>query len=639
MRRRVEVSHLASPLDSGRWGVFTVRVPPQRNTGVDGLLGQVLAGRYRVLERLGAGGMASVYLAEHVTLGKRVAIKMLNDDLCRDRSHVDRFLQEARAASMINHENIVDIIDFGTGPRGSVFYAMELLEGETLSALLRREGRIPWARAREIMIQIATALGAAHGKGVIHRDLKPANCFLVRRADGRPFVKVLDFGIARVNDPQSVDGVLTVPGTILGTAKYMAPEQACGAPADARTDVYAAAVCLYELLTGSVPYDGDNFLRTINRHITEPLTPPTTRAPDAGISFAVEAVIVKALAKKPADRYQTMAELREALCAIGLDGNLVAPPDPGPPKVGPGVARPNGSGPTGTIWLGPPRGAVATRTPTLRFEAPTTIAAMEPTQALAMALPPPPSPRPPTDLPKLALVPRVEDTRFGRPHSPVRVVAAAIAGAVLAIAAGALVAWWLIGGWIVDPVPEPRPAGAQPAPQPVEPNVAGAPMPVDPPAEPTPNPSRPHRESQASKVEHALALAPAPKVEPTLAVASPPKPAPTLAIAPAPRLEPERGVAKPRSRDAHRERTAVDIARGFARARKRARACMRNDDGAPPRISVRAVLGPSGKVLHAEVLDDCDPALASCIQAAVETRARFTRADDPLDVRYWTFSS
>ena len=284
---------------------------------------------------------------------------------------------------MIGHENIVDIVDFGPVPGGSVFFAMEFLEGEDLSDVLRREQRIPWSRARELMLQIVRALRAAHDKGIIHPRPEAGELLPRKRSDGRDFVKLLDFGIAKVTDPESGDGGgLTRTGAVFGTAKYMAPEQACGEPADQRTDVYAAAICLYEFMTGTVPYDGDNFMRVLSRHLTEPLTLPSTMAPDAMISPAVEAVIVKALSKKPDDRYQTMTEFEEALLAIGPDGNLAHQLYEGPPMAaapgGTQVSEAAGS----TVWFqggqasqgpasSPPRAAAA-RCSSTRASSPTT---------------------------------------------------------------------------------------------------------------------------------------------------------------------------------------------------------------------------------------------------------------------------
>ncbi|HET6585759.1 MAG TPA: serine/threonine-protein kinase, partial [Nannocystaceae bacterium] len=337
------------------------------------LVGTVLADRYRVLKVIGDGGMGSVYLGEHVTIRKKVALKVLKHELCREQTHVDRFLQEARAASMISHEHVVDIVDFGPVPGGSVFFAMEFLEGEDLSQVLRRERRFPWPRTRELMLQVVRALKAAHARGIIHRDLKPANCFLVKRSDGRDFIKLLDFGIAKVTDESGESGGLTRTGAVFGTAKYMAPEQACGEPADARTDVYAAAICLYEFLTGTVPFDGDNFMRVLSRHLTEPLTMPSTMAPDANISPVVESIVVRALAKKPDDRFQSMAEFEAALLAVGPDGRLVNQQgDVGPAFVqrgGTHMAPPMIEAPGSTMWLGPDGGVPGSRPPSQPPEA------------------------------------------------------------------------------------------------------------------------------------------------------------------------------------------------------------------------------------------------------------------------------
>jgi serine/threonine protein kinase len=293
------------------------------------LLGQVLGDRYRILDIIGEGGMGVVYLGEHVTLQRQLAVKVLHPELCRDSSLIDRFLQEARAASKIGHPSIVDIIDFGWMHRGSVYFVMEYLEGEDLSSLLQRERRVPWRRARTFTLQIARALKASHRMGVIHRDLKPANCFLTHR-DGEDFVKLLDFGIAKMNDPSRYDPpVVTRGGSVFGTPGYMAPEQASGEPSDQRTDVYATAACLYEFLTGAPPYIGNNFMQVVSRVLTTPLMPPTMRAPD-NVPPVVEEVMLKALAKDPDERYQTMAEFEAAIDALHPDLQ---------PQIGSGAGR------------------------------------------------------------------------------------------------------------------------------------------------------------------------------------------------------------------------------------------------------------------------------------------------------------
>ncbi|HWB77755.1 MAG TPA: serine/threonine-protein kinase, partial [Nannocystaceae bacterium] len=171
---------------------------PIHHAGETDLAGTVLADRYRIVKKLGEGGMGSVYLAEHTTINKRLAIKVLSPEYSHKQDLVDRFLQEARAASMIEQENVVEITDFGSTPTGSVFFAMEFLNGEDLAATIKREGGLAWQRVKPIMLQICSALSAAHAAGIIHRDMKPENCYRIRRGGNEDFVKVLDFGIAKV---------------------------------------------------------------------------------------------------------------------------------------------------------------------------------------------------------------------------------------------------------------------------------------------------------------------------------------------------------------------------------------------------------------------------------------------------------
>src|SRR5688572_2333310 len=205
---------------------------------------KLLENRYKITSRLGAGGMGTVYLAEHVALGKRVAVKVLKPEISRDPAMAKRFEQEAVAASRIGQENIVDVTDFGRTPEGSLYFVMEHLEGRTLAEVLQRERFLPVGRACAVLVQICQAIEAAHARGIVHRDLKPHNIMLLDRG-GRPdFIKVLDFGISKMGWRQEP---ITEQGAILGTPEYMAPEQASGESVDPRTDVYAIGVIAYEL--------------------------------------------------------------------------------------------------------------------------------------------------------------------------------------------------------------------------------------------------------------------------------------------------------------------------------------------------------------------------------------------------------
>ena len=275
----------------------------------------LMSDRYRIVRRIGKGGMGEVFLAEHTAIGKQVAIKILGEEFAKKQRIVQRFLQEARAASLIRHENVVDITDFGHTPSGLPFLTMEFLVGEDLKHMLRREVRLPWPRARRILVQLLAGLGAAHRQGVIHRDIKPDNCFRVQRGENSDFIKVLDFGIAKVIG-EEVDQNLTQTGVVMGTAEYMSPEQARSDELDARTDLYAVGVILFEMLTGQVPFRANGFMGTLSKHIMEPPPSPRALAPEAGISRALELVVLKALAKDPADRFQSAEEFSAALRAL-----------------------------------------------------------------------------------------------------------------------------------------------------------------------------------------------------------------------------------------------------------------------------------------------------------------------------------
>src|SRR5678816_3412767 len=211
----------------------------------DPLIGRVLSERYRIIRKIGEGGMGAVYQAEHALIEKKIALKILFQDLTRRPDLIARFLQEAKSASRIGHENVIDISDFGQSPEGLVFIAMEYLDGQDLGKMLKKGGPMFWERARPILMQITKGLRAAHGNGIIHRDMKPENVYLIQR-EGRPdFVKVLDFGIAKIVNDDAGGPALTQTGMIFGTPEYMSPEQAQGSPPDHRVDIYAVGCIMY----------------------------------------------------------------------------------------------------------------------------------------------------------------------------------------------------------------------------------------------------------------------------------------------------------------------------------------------------------------------------------------------------------
>jgi eukaryotic-like serine/threonine-protein kinase len=285
----------------------------------DRLVGETLDGRYFIQRKIGEGGMGVVYSARHAVIERPLAIKVLKREAMRDTATIKRFVQEAQAASRIGHPNIVDVTDFGTTPDGMTYSVMEYVDGVTLAKAIRAEAPLPAERSISVAVQIARALGAAHAKGIIHRDLKPENVFLTTR-DGRPnFVKIVDFGIAKVlpigNDPNAPK--LTRAGSVFGTPEYMAPEQAAGrGDIDGRVDVYALGTILYEMTCGRTPHKSNSLVRTIAMQLLDPITPLGKAVPELAVHPAFERVVMKALAKQREDRYATMAELVTALEAV-----------------------------------------------------------------------------------------------------------------------------------------------------------------------------------------------------------------------------------------------------------------------------------------------------------------------------------
>lgn len=299
---------------------------------LDPLIGRVLDEKYRLDDRLGTGGMGTVYRATHLLIDRPVAVKVLNPRFVEDEAAQTRFRREARAAGRLQHGNAVAVTDFGRTADGFVYLVMELLEGRTLRDVLAREAPLDAARSVSLMLQISAAVAAAHEAGIIHRDLKPANIFIVQRKDAPPFVKVLDFGIAKLaaesfedDDPKT----LTAVGVMIGTPKYMSPEQCDGAPLTPASDVYSLGIILYEMLTSTTPFSGTSPLAIALKHSREDPRPP--REWVVTIPQALEEVVLQALEKKPENRPQNAAEFRRQLYEtaemLGLEHSAsVSPP-------------------------------------------------------------------------------------------------------------------------------------------------------------------------------------------------------------------------------------------------------------------------------------------------------------------------
>ncbi len=300
----------------------------------DPLIGVTLVDRYQIVRRIGEGGMGAVYEARHTVIGKRVAVKVLLEKFLEKTELVARLLQEARLASSIGHENIVDVTDFGTTSDGRSFVVMEFLDGESLAQLVMRDAPLPIERALRIARQVASALHAAHDKGIVHRDVKPENVYLVRRGE-LDFVKVVDFGVSKAvrTRDDGIEGLrLTHTGMVLGTPLYMSPEQARGGEdIDSRADVWAVGVMLYECLTGEVPFRANNYLGVISQVLTREPPPPSKLRPELGIPMAVEAVVMRALEKDRDRRTQRMADLERDLERLLAGDQNIGSPEPALP--------------------------------------------------------------------------------------------------------------------------------------------------------------------------------------------------------------------------------------------------------------------------------------------------------------------
>lgn len=275
-------------------------------------VGKTLDGKYRIDGFLKRGGMGAVYRGTHLMLNKPVAIKLIKPELVSSNEVVQRFLREARAAAHLSHPNIVTVHDLGQTSDGMLYIVMELVPGASLKEAIQAEGAWEPKRVVRLVKAIASALGVAHRNNVVHRDLKPQNIMVTRDSDGNEIPKLLDFGIAKTLEPTSP--ALTSTGMVLGTPHYMSTEQAKGAPADRRSDLYALGVILYEMLVGSVPFDDTSIPQILIKHLTEMPRPPSSVNP--GIPMELEAIVLRLLEKDPDRRYQSAEELIEALDGV-----------------------------------------------------------------------------------------------------------------------------------------------------------------------------------------------------------------------------------------------------------------------------------------------------------------------------------
>ena len=327
----------------------------------DPYLGKEVAGQFRIVEKIGKGGMGAVYKAEQPEMNRYVAIKILHSRYLSRSDLVSRFRREARAMSQLSHPNTARVYLYGQLDDGACYFVMEHLVGRNLAQIVRAEGAMEPERAVRIMSQVCGALEEAHQAGIIHRDLKPENIFVTTQGGIRDFPKVLDFGLAKVTERQMRPGsmVLTQQGMVFGTPEFMSPEQAHGKTLDARSDIYSLGIILYELLTGKLPFDAKQPIEFIQLHVDATPIPLSQRRPDADFPPGLEGAVLTALAKKPEDRYASAAEFAAALEGVlhgeAVDGSSISLPTPIPPAPVPDPApdisrRPNPEKPR-TPWI------------------------------------------------------------------------------------------------------------------------------------------------------------------------------------------------------------------------------------------------------------------------------------------------
>ncbi|MEO6771740.1 MAG: serine/threonine-protein kinase [Kofleriaceae bacterium] len=297
------------------------------------MIGREIAGRFRILALLGEGGMGAVYRGEQISLKRAVAVKLLRPELSANQMLLRRFSAEAAAVAKLDHPNTVKVYDFGQDSDGSLFIAMELVDGKSLRAVMGTAGPLPPARAFAIAIQVAASLVDAHASQIVHRDLKPDNVMLIDKGKQHDIVRVLDFGIAKLrDDSRATHQAMTQAGDMLGTPQYMAPEQIKGEAIDGRTDIYALGCMLYEMVTARLPFEAPSIMAMLSKHLIELPLPPSQRRPDLQLSPELDRVVMMALQKAPAARPATMEHYAELLAGVlaTLQPGSAAPPAPTP---------------------------------------------------------------------------------------------------------------------------------------------------------------------------------------------------------------------------------------------------------------------------------------------------------------------
>jgi len=378
-------------------------------SAADPMIGKVIAERYKLVEKIGQGGSGAIYRGEHTTLHKKVAVKLLHAQLSTDDTALERFRREATTVAEIDNEHILQVLDYGRSDDNRLFFAMEFLEGETLTKLIEREKKLGVERAVDILSQICEGLVEAHGLGYVHRDLRPRNVFLVNRRGRADFVKLLDFGLAKLILPDG-EAKQTAMGMTFGDPRYMSPEQARGEALDRRSDIYSVGAIAFEMLTGSPPYTGSGTFEILQQHLDAPV--PKVRDQRGDCPPWLDAAVQRALAKKPEGRFDTVAQMLEALRAAE-PRPVAAAPKPAPVAAPPPVES---MGPLATQPLPAPVATPAARTPSIKeTQAMTTLAPRKPAEAAkkaAAATQPPASGSvevtpPPAKAPDAANVPSV----------------------------------------------------------------------------------------------------------------------------------------------------------------------------------------------------------------------------------------